>query len=70
MNLTVVIPAYNEEAVIEDTLRDLQWKFTIPHQAVVVNKRTKGNSSLNVFKVARNYARWYVWALLFRKHRF
>ena len=32
--------------------------------------RTKGNSSFKVFKVARHYLRWYVWALLFRKHRF
>jgi glycosyltransferase involved in cell wall biosynthesis len=32
--------------------------------------RTKGKSSFKVFKVARNYLRWYMWALLFRKHRF
>ncbi|MBI5684865.1 MAG: glycosyltransferase [Verrucomicrobia bacterium] len=32
--------------------------------------RTKGKSSFKIFKVARNYLRWYVWALLFRKHRF
>ena len=32
--------------------------------------RTKGKSSFKIFKVARNYLRWFVWALLFRKHRF
>jgi dolichol-phosphate mannosyltransferase len=28
--------------------------------------RTKGQSSFRIFKVSRNYIRWYVWALLLR----
>jgi glycosyltransferase involved in cell wall biosynthesis len=32
--------------------------------------RKRGKSSFKVFRVARNYIRWYMWAILLRHHRF
>ena len=32
--------------------------------------RTLGTSSFRIFRVARSYFRWYLWAILLRKHRF
>lgn len=45
MELTIVIPAYNEEAVIEETLCDIEKKLTLPHQVIVVNDHSRDNTS-------------------------
>ncbi|MBI5395001.1 MAG: glycosyltransferase [Verrucomicrobia bacterium] len=68
MNMTI------EEAGFASSLEIIVKAFLknckIAEVPTVWRARTKGKSSFKVFKVARNYARWYVWALLFRKHRF
>ncbi|MFZ2643047.1 MAG: glycosyltransferase [Verrucomicrobiia bacterium] len=52
MDLTIVIPAYNEETVIEETLRDIEKKLTLPHQVIVVNDHSRDNTSSIVERLA------------------
>lgn len=55
MELTIVIPAYNEETVIEETLRDIEKKLTLPHQVIVVNDHSRDNTSSVVERLAREF---------------
>lgn len=55
MELTIVIPAYNEEAVIEDTLRDIEKKLTLPHQVIVVNDHSRDDTPRIVERLAREF---------------
>ncbi len=55
MDLTIVIPAYNEEAVIEDTLRDIGRKLAIPHQIIVVNDHSQDHTPDIVGRLAREF---------------
>ena len=55
MEFTIVIPAYNEEAVIEDTLRDIEKKLAIPHQTIVVNDYSRDDTPRIVERLAREF---------------
>ena len=51
MNLTIIIPAFNEEKVIIKTLEDLRKNVKIPHKILVVD----GCSTDNTYKVIKDY---------------
>jgi glycosyltransferase involved in cell wall biosynthesis len=44
--------------------------YRITEVPTVWKGRTAGKSSFKILKVARNYFRWYLWAVLLRNHRF
>jgi glycosyltransferase involved in cell wall biosynthesis len=44
--------------------------YRIAEVPTVWRGRTAGKSSFRIFRVARSYLRWYLWAILLRKHRF
>lgn len=55
MDLTIIIPEFNEEGVIEKTLESLRKHVKIPHKILVVD----GISTDNTFNVVKNYSKKY-----------
>ncbi|MGQ9631409.1 MAG: glycosyltransferase [bacterium] len=55
MKLSVVIPAHNEEEIIEKTLIDLESKLDIEHDVIVVNDHSTDNTCSVVEKLMKSY---------------
>ena len=55
VNLSIVIPACNEEVVIEKTLCDLEEKLKIKHEVIVVNDHSTDGTAEIVKKIALKY---------------
>jgi glycosyltransferase involved in cell wall biosynthesis len=53
--LTVVIPAYNEEALIEATLRHLEAYLSLPHEVIVVDDHSTDRTAVVVQQVSRDF---------------
>lgn len=51
---------------LEITVKAYVKNYRITEVPTVWRGRTKGQSSFRVFRVAKNYIRWYLWALLLR----
>lgn len=58
--------AVSLEIIVKAYLRN----YKITEVPTTWKDRTGGRSNFRLFKVARNYIRWYIWAILLRNHKF
>jgi dolichol-phosphate mannosyltransferase len=56
MNLSIIIPAHNEEANIRDIIDGVEYCVRIPHELIVVNDHSQDQTSSIVEQLRKNYA--------------
>ena len=56
MRYTIIIPAYNEEALIENTIQAILAQTLLPQQLVIVNDGSTDNTANIISHYAQNYS--------------